>query len=119
MIFEFHRSSAGAFTVMLLAVTFPLEIAAAGRAGAGATSVVVKYHDLDLETERGAVELYNRIHTAAVHVCTLSEPPFFLRTDPSEWHSCVDHTIASAVKAVHNKKLSAYHWTQIWKHHDS
>ena len=104
---------------MLMAVTFPSEFAAGGSAGLGAPSVVVKYDDLDLDTDRGAAELYNRIHAAAVHVCKLSEPPFFLRTDPSEWHSCVDHTIASAVKAVHNKKLSAYRWTQIWRHHDS
>ena len=104
---------------MLLAVTLPSVFAAGGSAGLGAPSVVVKYHDLDLDTDRGAVELYNRIHAAAVHVCKLSEPPFFLRTDPGGLDSCVDHTIASAVKAVHNKKLSAYHWTQIWKHHDS
>jgi UrcA family protein len=82
-------------------------------------SVTVRYHDLNLNNAEGVASLYNRIHGAATVVCRSTEgPQVENRIFWTAWNECVDHAIANAVKAVHNEKLSVYHWERIrgWKH---
>jgi UrcA family protein len=81
-------------------------------------SVTVRYHDLNLTSPEGVAGLYRRIHAAAVDVCESAEGPQLVnRMFWTEWNFCVDHAVANAVNAVHNEKLSAYHWQRIrgWK----
>ena len=81
-------------------------------------SVTVRYHDLNLNSPEGVASLYRRIHAAAVNVCESAEGPQLVnRMFWTEWNFCINHAVANAVNAVHNEKLSAYHWQQIrgWK----
>jgi UrcA family protein len=83
-----------------------------------APSVTVRYHDLNLNNPEGIVNLYERIHAAAVVVCRSVEGPQLVnRVFWSEWNACINHAVANAVKAVHNEKLSTYHWERSrgWK----
>ncbi len=82
-------------------------------------SVTVRYHDLNLSSSEGVATLYKRIHNAAVEVCKPEEGPQVVnRIFWDTWNQCFNHAVANAVKAVHNEKLSAYHWERIrgWKH---
>ena len=81
-------------------------------------SVTVRFHDLNLNSTEGIASLYGRIHAAAVEVCEPMEGPQLVnRVFWSGWNECVAHAVANAVQAVHNEKLSAYHWERIrgWK----
>ena len=79
-----------------------------------APSVTVRYYDLNLNSPEGVASLYGRIHAAALDVCQSAEGPQLVnRVFWREWNECVSHAVASAVKAVHNDKLSAYHWERI------
>ncbi len=82
-------------------------------------SVTVRYHDLNLNNPEGIATLYKRIHTAAIEVCKPEEGPQLVnRLFWTAWNNCFSHAVANAVKAVHNEKLTAYHWERIrgWKH---
>jgi len=77
-------------------------------------SITVRYHDLNLDSPQGIASLYERIHAAAVDVCSSAEAPQPLnRTYLTEWDVCTNHAVAHAVRAVHNEKLSAYYWERI------
>jgi UrcA family protein len=81
-------------------------------------SVTVRYHDLNLNSAEGVASLYRRIHAAAVNVCESAEGPQLVnKMFWTEWNFCINHAVANAVNAVHNEKLSAYHWQRIrgWK----
>jgi UrcA family protein len=81
-------------------------------------SVTVRYHHLNLDSREGVVNLYGRIHAAAVDVCRPVEGPQLVnRVFWSEWNACINHAVANAVHTVHNEKLSAYHWERSrgWK----
>jgi UrcA family protein len=81
-------------------------------------SVTVRYHDLNLSSPEGVASLYGRIHAAALDVCKQEEGPQLVsRVLWTGWNECVAHAVANAVQAVHNEKLSAYHWERIrgWK----
>jgi UrcA family protein len=83
-----------------------------------APSVTVRYHDLNLDSQEGIANLYERIHAAAVVVCKSAEGPQLVnRVFWSEWNACINHAVANAVHTVHNEKLSAYHWERSrgWK----
>jgi UrcA family protein len=83
-----------------------------------APSETVRYHDLNLNSTEGVASLYRRIHAAALDVCEQAEGPQVVnRMFWREWNECVAHAVANAVQAVHNEKLSAYHWERIrgWK----
>jgi len=102
--------------VALLAIS-ALSFAQAGMAATRddeAPSVTVRYHDLNLNNPEGVASLYRRIQAAAADVCKSVEGPQFLnRMFWTERTECVAHAVANAVKAVHNEKLSAYHWERI------
>lgn len=69
-----------------------------------ATSVVVKYHDLDVRTDQGAATLYRRIATAARRVC----PDIDSRSlnDKAAGWACRDHAVNNAVAAVNSPQVS-------------
>jgi UrcA family protein len=91
-------------------------IATAAASGEAAPSVTVRYHDLNLNNPEGIAALYGRIRGAAGDVCRPLESRELART--SLWNACFNHAVADAVKAVHNRTLSAYHWQRIrgWQH---
>jgi UrcA family protein len=68
-------------------------------------SVEIRYGDLDLSTEQGAVVLYRRITAGAQQVC----PPEDLHNLSAHARSraCQTAAIARAVRAVDNPKLAA------------
>jgi UrcA family protein len=85
-----------------------------------APSVTVRCQDLDLNNSEGIAKLYGRIRSAAVEVCKPAEVSQGLQLALlSEWNACIGHSVANAVKRVHNEKLSAYQWQWIrgWKNH--
>jgi UrcA family protein len=80
-----------------------LGAAQAGAAPTETRSETVSYRDLDLSTIEGATTLYQRLKSAARHVC--DEPganPFALQ----EWRSCYDAAMADAVAKVNNALLT-------------
>ena len=82
-------------------------------------SVTVRYDDLNLNSTEGVASLYQRVENAATEVCRSAEGPQSVsRIFWRAWNECFYHSIAKAVKAVHNDKLSAYHWQHIrgWDH---
>jgi UrcA family protein len=83
-----------------------------------ASSVTVRYHDLNLDGRDGVAKLYERIHAAAVDVCKSAEGPQLVnRVFWSEWNACINHAVENAVRVVHNDNLSAYSGERIrgWK----
>jgi UrcA family protein len=102
--------------VALLVIAAPLfaESAMAVTRDDEAPSVTVRYHDLNLNSPEGSASLYERIQAAALDVCKPAEGPQLVnRVFWSEWNVCVAHAVANAVRAVHNERLSAYHFERI------
>jgi hypothetical protein len=59
--------------------------------------------------------LYERLHVAALDVCKSAQGPGHQDVESwIEWDRCVRNSMAKAVKAVHNEKLSAYRWERIY-----
>jgi UrcA family protein len=81
-----------------------------------APSVTVRYYDLNLKSTQGVASLYGRIHRAAVDVCRPSDGEIN-KLETSAWNECVAHSVADAVRRIHNEKLSAYQWERVrgWK----
>jgi UrcA family protein len=77
-------------------------------------SVTVRYEDLNLDSPHDVAGLYKRIENAATQVCRPAEGPQVVsRMHWTAWNQCFYHAIASAVRTVHNDKLSAYHWQRV------
>jgi UrcA family protein len=109
------------FALLVLPALFVVEPAFAAPAAEAPLSVTVRYGDLDLKSPEGVASLYKRIVNAATDVCRpVQGPESVSRMLWTGWNECFYHSIASAVKAVRNDKLSAYHWQQIggWKYAD-
>ena len=109
------------FALLVLPALFMAEPAFAAPAAEAPLSATVRYGDLDLKTPEGVTGLYKRIENAATEVCRPAQGPESVsRLLWTAWDECFYHSIASAVKAVHNDKLSAYHWQRIggWKYGD-
>ena len=117
--FMLPRRMACAAAMLVLPVTFLAGSAGARGIANPAPSVTVRYHDLNLDSDQGVASLYARIHAAAESVCRSSEDPAAAYRTISREADCVSHSVARAVRAVRNDKLSAYHWTQIrgWRLH--
>jgi UrcA family protein len=99
--------------LLVLPALFMTESAFAAVA-AEAPAVTVRYDDLNLNSTAGVTSLYKRIENAATEVCRSAEGPQSVsRIQWKAWNECFYHSIAKAVKAVHNDKLSAYHWQRI------
>jgi UrcA family protein len=114
----FHKIN---LRMIALLVMPTLLVAESGMAAARvdeAPSVTVRYHDLNLDSQDGVATLYGRIHAAAEVVCRPVEGSRLVtRVFWTEWHACINHAVAEAVRAVRNENLSAYHWERIrgWK----
>jgi len=113
---------------MLLGCAFFLSMVVCFPAIAGDQSVnkgprtIVKFGDLDLNTDAGRRELLNRLSTAASHVCAEyarqidvtakvkgnlhAEYLNSSSTWAKEIRSCYDRTLAAAVDKVHHAQLS-------------
>ena len=74
------------------------------------SSRTVSYVDLDLNTSAGTVQLYRRIRSAAMDVCTL--PDNASLSGKGLRQSCEAHAIDSAVAKIGNRNLTAYHRMQ-------
>lgn len=100
--------------LLALPALFTAEPVVAAAAVDAPPTVTVRYDDLDLNGTQGVAALYQRIETAATEVCRSAEGPQSLgRMHWTAWNECFYHAIGKAVKAVHNEKLSAYHWRRI------
>jgi len=112
------RTAAAAVLAVLSSLLITEPATAAAGAGEAAPSVTVKYHDLNLNSPEGIASLYRRIRGAADQVCYPLESRELARKALSD--ECFNHAVADAVKAVHNRTLSAYHWQRIrgWKYRE-
>lgn len=73
-------------------------------------SVVVRYGDLNLNSQAGIARLHKRISNAAESACNQLETRILgLR---SAYEQCVEEAIANGVAAVDNANLSQYHATK-------
>lgn len=66
------------------------------------SSMVVRYHDLDLSQSKDVATLYARIRRAAKEVCTANAASAVQR-------ECYQEAIATAVARVNSPSLKAYH----------
>jgi UrcA family protein len=95
----------------LIKTLLPLAaLALSSVATAGTTvdnSVVVKYGDLNLNSQAGIARLHKRISNAAESVCDQLE----IRTLDlrGAYDKCVDVAVANGVAAVDNASLSQFH----------
>jgi UrcA family protein len=111
--FAFHRINLLAAALLVMPALFAQSAMAASRVDE-APSETVRYHDLNLNSPEGVAGLYRRIQGAAADVCQPAEGSQFVnRLFWTAWNDCVAHAVADTVKAVHNDKLSAYHWERI------
>jgi UrcA family protein len=97
--------------LVIAALSSPLwsETAAAGPATA---SKIIQYGDLDLSTDAGVQALYERIKSAARHVCYLEmseHPGIDLQ---ARYFDCYEDAVANAVKQIGEARLAALHRTQ-------
>ena len=69
-------------------------------------SETVRYADLDLANQAGAVTLYRRLHTAAIDVCT--DPSEGRYASVPDYQRCVEQAMGSAVASVDQPELSTY-----------
>jgi UrcA family protein len=109
-----HRIHLSVIALLAMPMLLGAESAIAVPGSDAAPSEVVRYHDLDLNSPEGIASLYDRIHAAAIDVCKSAAGPGHQDLESwMEWDWCVNHAVAMAVKAVHNRKLSAYQWERI------
>ena len=76
----------------------------------GTNSVVVRYGDLDLNSQQGVVRLHKRIRNAAESVCGSSTSRIFGLYGAYE--KCVHEASSNAVNAVGNTRLTHYYATK-------
>jgi len=88
-------------TALLLACVWTVSTAVAGE---GIRSETVKFQDLDLNTPQGVQTLYSRIHAAAGHVCSSSEPIYQLAE-----RACTRNAEAKAIATVNLPQLTAFY----------
>ena len=85
-------------------------LAVSGIAAAGSSdvnSVVVRYGDLNLNSQAGVKKLHKRIRNAAESVCSDRDRHFLSLRDGYE--QCVDDATARGVAEVANSNLTNFH----------
>ena len=107
---------------MIALLVMPLLVAESAIAAARVEtpSTTVRYRHLDLNSPEGIARLYERIYSAAADVCGTAEGHQPLNGELArERDACINHSVAHAVRFVHNEKLTAFHWERIrgWKLH--
>jgi UrcA family protein len=70
-------------------------------------SVTVRYADLDLSEQAGVESLYQRLRTAARHVCGSKETRYLEAV--RDWRRCHNTALEQAIKEVANERLTAVH----------
>jgi len=70
-------------------------------------SIKVSYADLDLNTQAGALTLYNRIRGAARTVCGFDSGTTLV--EHSAWKRCFNGAVDKAVTTVNSPQLTALH----------
>lgn len=71
------------------------------------TQIVVKYGDLNLQSDAGIVSLHHRIRNAAESLCSEHETRILgLR---AQHRACVEDAVNNSIAAVDNARLTAYH----------
>ena len=86
-------------------------LAFSGVAGASTVrelpSVVVKYGDLNLDTNDGVAQLHARLRKAALEVCSqLDSRVLGLR---EQYETCVSGAVTQSVAKVDNARLTSFH----------
>lgn len=74
---------------------------------------IVRYGDLNLDSNQGAKVLYTRIRGAAGNVCSSLDGRNL--TEKTLWQGCFDKAVASAVAQVNKARVTALH-NQIVSH---
>ena len=72
-----------------------------------ATSVVVRFGDLNLNSQAGVASLHKRIRNAAESVCSPLETRILGLRDA--YDECVNEAVSNGVAAVANPNLSNFH----------
>ena len=91
----FRRGALGSLLALILG-------GVSGAAGATEpTEVVVRFADLDLDTDDGAAALYRRLEAAARIACTAVDGP----SSRSRITSCIDYGVRQAVAEVAAPRL--------------
>jgi UrcA family protein len=72
-------------------------------------STVVKFGDLNLNSQEGIAALYKRIHNAAEQVCGASTADTIFPEVAASLHKCIAETETRAVRDVNNGALQAYY----------
>jgi UrcA family protein len=102
-----RRSAVQAAWLAVVATGFACATASADGAVAGhdASAVVVRYHDIDTDSEAGALALYKRIEAAAGRVCGVAgeRDLHLLRAA----RRCQEDAVTRAVAAIPSPKLAA------------
>ena len=75
-----------------------------------ANSVVVRFGDLDLNSQTGVARLHKRIRNAAESVCSQLDTRILGLRDAFD--ECVKEAVSNGVAAVANSKLSSFHVTK-------
>jgi UrcA family protein len=107
---NFHLKSnrslrAGLAAIAGLFVISAANVADAATQPADVPSMVVRFTDLNIMTEKGASSLYRRIAVAARHVCPEADIRDLKHLAQSQ--SCQQQAIARAVQAVSSPRLAA------------
>jgi UrcA family protein len=76
-------------------------------AGSHVNSVVVRYGDLNLNSQAGIARLHKRLRNAAESVCSQLETTTLSLNEP--YKKCVAGAVAGAVAKVGNENLSNFH----------
>jgi UrcA family protein len=94
--------------VVLLGSAFLIGKVLASEPDAAPPSAVVKFGDLNLNSDAGIAALYKRIHRAAQGVCALPDDGMNLEVRAQEL-KCQSEAESRAVGSIHNAALSAYY----------
>jgi UrcA family protein len=99
---EVMKSFKSLFAVAALSLS---ALAAAG--GQDVNSVVVRYGDLNLDSQAGVASLHKRIRNAARSVCGPLETRILGLRDAYE--ACVEAALTDGIAAVGNSNLTQFH----------
>lgn len=97
---------------ILAASFFALSCAALGSRAQAAEAVqfhtaIVRYGELNLDSDQGAKVLYARLRNAAERVCSSLEGRELIQK--KLWQGCFDKAVASAVEQVNKTRVTALH----------
>ena len=95
------------YILPIAALALSAVAAAATRAD---TRIVVKYGDLNLQSDAGVASLHLRIRNAAETVCGQYETRILGLRD--QYIACVEDAVNSSVASIGDARLTSYHVTQ-------